>query len=409
VSVRKKANAAHTLTFLNPLYLENERRVCTFGLIIAPRITIIKPLPSIKTAMIGQRIYQARKAAGLTLVELGEKLGVSHTAIQKFEQGRLTPSSTQILALAQACGVRSEYFFRTHTINLEHPEFRKKARFSNADQEKVLFQAAAHAEQWIKLLNIYPSPPIYPFLIPDELPKIIETFDQIEVVVEVLRNFWQLGMDEIPDICDTLEAHGLIVILIGETNPSFDGLVAKVRTNGDSTYPLIAVSKHWPADRQRFTLVHELGHLVLSGRLAEGMDEEKACNRFAGAFLAPKPSVIQSLGQQRKGLEWHELYTLKREYGLSMAGWLMRAFQCEVISDKAYKSLFAKFAKRGWRTKEPGEPLPTEQPKLFEQLVFRALGEYCITESTAAEFLGIPLMTFFRQRQLHTADDAAHK
>ncbi|NTV24724.1 MAG: ImmA/IrrE family metallo-endopeptidase [Chlorobiaceae bacterium] len=359
--------------------------------------------------MIAQRIYQARKAAGLTLVELGAKLGVSHTAIQKFEQGRLTPSSSQILALAQACGVRSEYFFRTHTVTLEHPEFRKKARFSNADQEKVLFQTAAHAEQWIKLLNIYPTTPIAPFMIPDDLPQVIQTYDQIEVVAEALRNSWQLGMEEIPDICDTLETHGLIVILIDEDNPSFDCLVANARTNDSVSYPLIAISKQWPADRQRFTLAHELGHLMLTGRLAEGLDEEKACNRFAGAFLAPKPSVIQSLGQQRKGLEWHELYTLKREYGLSMAGWLMRAYQCGVISETARKSLFAQFAKKGWRTKEPGEPLPAEQPKLFEQLVFRALGEYCISESAAAELLGIPLMTFFRQRQLDTAKDAAHQ
>jgi Zn-dependent peptidase ImmA (M78 family)/transcriptional regulator with XRE-family HTH domain len=359
--------------------------------------------------MIGQRIYQARKAAGLTLVELGTTLGVTHTTIQKFEQGRLTPSSSQILALAQACGVRSEYFFRTNTVNLENPEFRKKARFSNADQEKVLFQTAAHAEQWIKLLNIYPTTPIEPFMVPNELPQFIENYDRIEVVAEALRNSWQLGMDEIPDICDTLESHGLIVILIDEGNPSFDGLVATARTNAASTYPLIAISKQWPADRQRITLAHELGHLMLDGRLSEELDEEKACNRFAGAFLAPKPAVTQSLGQQRKGLEWHELYILKREYGLSMAGWLMRAYQCNVISEKSCKSLFAQFAKKGWRTREPGEPLPAEQPKLFEQLVFRALAEYCITESAAAELLGIPLMTFFRQRQLDTPEDAAHQ
>jgi len=41
--------------------------------------------------MIGQRIHQARKAAGLTLAGLGEQIGLSHTAIQKFEHGKLTP------------------------------------------------------------------------------------------------------------------------------------------------------------------------------------------------------------------------------------------------------------------------------------------------------------------------------
>lgn len=41
--------------------------------------------------MIADRIRQARLAAGLTLGALGEQVGVSHTAIQKYEKGLLTP------------------------------------------------------------------------------------------------------------------------------------------------------------------------------------------------------------------------------------------------------------------------------------------------------------------------------
>lgn len=358
--------------------------------------------------MIGQRIHQARKAAGLTLAGLGEQVGLSHTAIQKFEHGKLTPSSSQLLALAKACGVRTEYFFRTLTVELINPEFRKRSRFLDTEQEKVLVQTTGHAEQWLKLLGIYPTTPINPFRAPEKLPQFIESYEQIETFAETLRNEWQLGMDEIPDICDTLETHGIFVILLDERNPAFDGLTATVRTT-DTLWPIIAVSKQWPADRQRFTLAHELGHLLLSERLPETLNEETACNRFAGAFLVPKPAVIQSLGQQRSEFEWHELYTLKHEYGLSMAGWLIRAHQCGVISEQKYRSLFKQLSVKGWRKQEPGEPLSPEKPKLFEQLVFRALGELCITESKAAELLGIPLMTLYKQRQLEFADDAAHQ
>jgi len=77
--------------------------------------------------MIADRIRQARLAAGLTLGALGEKVGVSHTAIQKYEKGLLTPSSSQLLKLARACDVRTEYFFRTHSVELLEPEFRKTA------------------------------------------------------------------------------------------------------------------------------------------------------------------------------------------------------------------------------------------------------------------------------------------
>ena len=42
--------------------------------------------------------------------------------------------------------------------------------------------------------------------------------------------------------------------------------------------------------------------------------------------------VLHLLGQQRHELEWQELYVLKHEFGLSMAGWLQRAKQCGVIT-----------------------------------------------------------------------------
>ena len=37
---------------------------------------------------------------------------------------------------------------------------------------------------------------------------------------------------------------------------------------------------------QIFTLSHELGHLMLEGRLASNLDEEKASDRFAGGLLS---------------------------------------------------------------------------------------------------------------------------
>ena len=40
--------------------------------------------------MIGERIRMARLAAGLTLMAMGERLGLSHTAIQKFEANAST-------------------------------------------------------------------------------------------------------------------------------------------------------------------------------------------------------------------------------------------------------------------------------------------------------------------------------
>lgn len=68
--------------------------------------------------MIGERIRQARQASGLSQQALAEKVGVSAKAISKYERNLDTPSSDILLRLAQALGVRLDYFFRTRNVTL---------------------------------------------------------------------------------------------------------------------------------------------------------------------------------------------------------------------------------------------------------------------------------------------------
>lgn len=359
--------------------------------------------------MIADRIRQARLAAGLTLGALGEKVGVSHTAIQKYEKGLLTPSSSQLLKLARACDIRTEYFFRTHTVELLEPEFRKTAAFGKTAQDALKIKVVELVEKRVELLGAFPELPLLVFAPPVGLPEHIHELDEVEALADQARNAWQLGMNPIGDLTDTLEGLGLLVIVVDEEHPGFSGLTAKARTDDGREFPIVAVSNRWSGDRQRFTLAHELGHLLLEGRLAVGLDEEKACDRFAGAFLAPRVAVHQLLGQQRHALEWQELYVLKHEFGLSMSGWLQRAKQCGVITDAAHLMMFKRFSAKGWRKNEPGNPLPQEHPRLFDQLVYRALAEQYISEAKAAELLGIPMMRFHKERQLESSDAVAYQ
>lgn len=359
--------------------------------------------------MIAERIRQARLAAGLTLMALGERVGVSHTAIQKYEKGLLVPSSSQLLKLARACGIRTEYFFRSHAVELLQPEFRKRSTFGKTAQDALKFKVVEMVEKRVELLGAFPELPLPVFARPDGLPRMLTSLDEIEAFSDLVRNRWQLGMNPIADLTDTLEGLGVLVVVVDEESPGFSGLTALAQTPDGRQFPVVAVSRRWPGDRLRFTLAHELGHMLLAGHLADGINEEKACDRFAGAFLAPRVAVLQLLGAQRHVLEWQELYGLKHEFGLSMGGWLQRARQCGVIAEGTYLAMVKRFSARGWRKNEPGDPLPQEQPRLFDQLVYRALAEQYIAESKAAELLGIPMMRFHQERQLAPSDAVAHQ
>lgn len=69
--------------------------------------------------MLHTRLQQARKATGLSLCDLAERVGVLHAAIKKYEDGLTTPSSEMLLKLSQVLGVRVAYFFCPQTVVLD--------------------------------------------------------------------------------------------------------------------------------------------------------------------------------------------------------------------------------------------------------------------------------------------------
>ena len=364
--------------------------------------------------MIGERLLQARKAAGLSLRELAERVELSHTAISRFEKNQLKPSSGQLIQLGRALGVRGEFFFRPVRVMIQDVEYRKRSTLSQRLLDRVRGDVLEQAERWQELLNLYPTPPIPGFSSPAALPERIAPEAEIESVAECVREAWSLGRNPIPDLIDLLESRGIRVILTQvDADGKFDGLAGQVEGA-----PLVVVGSHWSGDRQRFTLAHELGHLMLKGRLAPAMlakpegarsdPEERGCNRFAGAFLLPKAALVERLGADRHTLEGKELLLLKHEFGMSMQACLFRARDTGILAEASFERLLRLFRVKGWHRKEPGSPYPPEQSLLLEQLVYRALAEGYIGESKAAELLGQPLAEFHRQRRLEDRGAAAH-
>jgi Zn-dependent peptidase ImmA (M78 family)/DNA-binding XRE family transcriptional regulator len=355
--------------------------------------------------MIGERIKQARTAAGYTTRDLGEKAGVSAMAISKYERGESTPSSRVLLEIAKALGVRVDYFFRQAQLNLERVSYRKHRDMPAKEERKILADVQDQIERWLELEAFLTTPWSVPFEAPKELAKQIADLDQIEDVAVKVRDAWDLGLNPILDLIDTLEERGITVIATPfDADQKFDGFSAKA--NGK---PVIVINETAPGDRQRFTLAHELGHLILKDRLPRKVDEEGACNRFAGAFLVPEPSAKKALGNKRTWLEPQELALLKQEWGLSMGGWSYRARDLGVLPQIHMRSLWNLFREHGWDKKEPEPQYPREETRLFKQLVYRALAEEMVSESKAAELLGMTLMQLHACRKMECPDEVAHQ
>jgi Zn-dependent peptidase ImmA (M78 family)/transcriptional regulator with XRE-family HTH domain len=350
--------------------------------------------------MIGERIHRARKAAGLSLRDLAEKTGISHTTLGHYEKEKRLPSSGILIELSQALGVRGEYFLRSSQVQVNGLEFRKNSNLRVRAQNRIRATVLEHIERWLELIDLCPAISIQEFSVPALLDEVgvVQSEHDIETLAQALRQSWHLGLNPIPDLVNVLEEKGILVIFVHEDDPQFSGLSAWA--NG---IPVVVVGSQWPGDRQRFTLAHELAHIILAHRLDPALPVEKMCHVFAGAFLFPCPSVQQTFGLQRGHIELKELYLAKHTYGISMQTALIRAHQCKVITSRELQKVFQLLSKKGWRSQEPGDPVDQETTQRFEQLVLRGLAEGYFNESKAAELLNISISAFHRERNLEPA------
>ncbi len=337
---------------------------------------------------IGDRLKMARYASGLSMRALGALADLSAQAISKYERNLDTPGSSALVRLSKALGVRPEFFFRPAAIavsvsaNRAHPCISKKA------SEAIVEQAREVLERSVELEDLFAgqlsSPPF-----PADLRIRIQAIERVEDAAEQLRGEWGLGLDPISNLTAAAEDHGIRVVLV-EGSLDFDACIVQSSELG----PVVVLKKGVPGDRQRFSLAHELGHLLLM--IAQGVDHEAACNRFAGAFLVPRERVRKELGASRDSLGLGELELLKVKYGLSMQSWIHRAQEAGVLSERQAKRQLQEFKRNGWKIAEPGAQVPPEETMRTNLLVERALAEGLITRSRAAELAGKPLSVEFK-------------
>lgn len=342
--------------------------------------------------MIGRKLKIARAAAGLSLRGLADQIAglVSPQAIGKYERDEDMPSSRVLIALAGALSVTEDYLLGEDELVLEGVDFRKKAGASTREEATIEARTIHMLERYLAIEDLLHLRSV-DWEQPRSAPHPVADLRDAEDAARSVRDDWGLGNDPIPQLSELLEERGVKVLSLDLND--IDGLAAKVRRKDRDAARVIVIRRSTWSERKRFTLAHELGHMVL--KVGHGLDEEKAAHRFAGAFLVPADVLRAEVGASRSSISIGELVALKERFGVSLQALTYRCKDLGIINSAAFSRLFREFADRGWRAapfEEPATMKPEmEEPRRFERLCYRALSERLIGEARAAELLGISM------------------
>ena len=290
--------------------------------------------------MLGKRLRIARVALGLSLRDLASRIAnrVSAQAISKYERGLSVPSSPVLQSLAEALDVSVSYLANDQEMILERVEFRRKKMISRREETMAHARVLGLLERYL-MIEEYLRLPTTTWDQPRQAPyPVVGNLLEAEQAARALRAHWGLGVGPIASMVEVLEDHGIKVLSLAFER--IDGLTARARRKHSyrEPVPVIVVNHADWGERQRFTMAHELGHLVMD--VAPTVDDEKAAHRFASAFLMPSETIRSEIGRRRRVIAWRELFDLKVMFGVSVQALAYRCRELGVIGPGLFRRLF---------------------------------------------------------------------
>ncbi|WP_283137353.1 ImmA/IrrE family metallo-endopeptidase [Rhizohabitans arisaemae] len=207
----------------------------------------------------------------------------------------------------------------------------------------------------------------------------VDDYDTAEDAAQAIRGRWGLPSGPVESVVRAIESAGGLVLRRQLAGRELDA-VSQWPTNEN---PIFVLNTRAPADRQRFTLSHELGHVAM--HVVPNSRQEQQADQFASEFLMPARDIGPDL---KADVDLECLYELKKKWRVSMAALLRRAHTLGAVSDWRYRQLNIELSTLGYRTTEP-QAFPPEKPALVPALINHLRREQQLTVVDLAHLAGL--------------------
>lgn len=304
------------------------------------------------------RLTMARELAGLRKRELADAIDRTAAAVSQYELGQSRPSAATLDRCAATLDVPVSFFGtgRPHLrLDTAHAHFRS-LRATTAVQRR---QALAHVELLWEItdrLDRVVELPAVDVGLPLDLPP-----GGPVAAARLLRKSWNQATGPVVHLVRHLEARGVVVARIppAAATESIDAF-----SSAPHGRPVIVLSNPANPMRRRFSVAHELGHLLLHPDPAPGSGHhEREANTFAAELLMPAAEIADRLPAP---VDLATLKDVADGYGVSVAALAYRGKDLGVYGESTVRRVLATITKLGWRHDEPVRRAhPGEEPELL--------------------------------------------
>lgn len=301
--------------------------------------------------------------------------------IRAFQSGAGTPTFQERRELAKALGVPPIYLTRPWPV-VELVSLRDRRSLAKRDRQRIQLDIEIAFGNYYAVEDVLEEPlPPADFMNLREVSGSTPTTDEIERIASEMRS--ALGIDRNdfqPDVHELLDRR-IRLLPFDAPSDSAHGLMDGCVVKSDRGDYAIAFCRSVSVDRQRFTLIHELGHLV-----SDDPTDEAFSDQCAAAILMPRD-------QFESEFESHSLdalLRLKGMFGCSVAALNRRGRDLGLISEQAYLENQKRLSYRGWRKHEPEPHPPLKVPQYgrYSDLCVAAWQREQISESRLSQLLG---------------------
>lgn len=292
----------------------------------------------------------ARSARGLTQSELAEAADVTQALISKLEAGlTVDPTPETVLAISNVLKFPVA-FFESEEKSHGMPQFhyRKRAKLGRRALDKIEAQINIRRIHVARLFRSYE-------IEADRFPVIdLENFGwTAQQAAQHIRGLWMMPRGPVDNLTEVIERAGAVITQIDFGNDLLDALSFRL----PGLPPLIFMNSKVPGDRYRFTLAHEIAHLILHNSPETDENMEAQADQFAAELLVPAKEIRPYLTYPSLG----SLARVKPYWKVSIKALIVQCHRLKLITPNQYTGLNVNYSKAGYSKGEPF-PIPVETP-----------------------------------------------